>query len=113
MVYLEIAGVLGGGLIIGILIGYGLEKKTGLMNKFTAEERKKRKIIKNPDLLVEKLNETKLKVDQGEKVSYFVEERDGKKVVVEKREPYKPKKEVDINGKTSQNKQKKEEIKEA
>lgn len=47
-------------------------------------ERKKYQAINDPELLLEKLNENGTMVDDGDEISFTVEEKDGKKQLVQK-----------------------------
>lgn len=74
------------GIIVGIILAYILSK-TNI--KFpTKDQRKKNKIINNPELLAEKLNENEI-VDNGEKLEYSVVEKDGEKHLDLKKTPIK------------------------
>jgi hypothetical protein len=73
------------GLILGIMIVFFLSK-FGLKIR-SKGEREKNKIIKNPELLLEKLNQNGVMVDQGERLNYNVIDEDGKKKLGLERSP--------------------------
>lgn len=90
------------GVFIGAIIGYIISKKIN-PKKITKQSREIQKIIKDPDLLLEKLNANGKMLDVGDELKYSVVEEGGvKKLQVERIPPKEPLKE-----KTSKKKKKK------
>lgn len=86
---LEIIAVGLGGILIGVIIAYPIFKKTKILDKIANRERDK--ILKDPNLLKEKLEENSdILVDRGEKLNYsVVKNEEGKEVLDLKMEPIK------------------------
>lgn len=81
---LEVIAVAIPSMIIGAGIMKLLLKSKKVEVIIDRSERKKYKAINNPELLLEKLNENGVMVDDGDEVSFAVEEKDGKKQLVQK-----------------------------
>lgn len=64
-------------IIIGATFTYPLRKKIK-----GAEERRISKILKNPEELVERLNQNGVMVDFGEELKYGIQEVQGRKIVI-------------------------------
>lgn len=79
MVVLEFIIIGSASLIIGLIVGVVLVKKTNIIDKVSKHERYKQKVIKDPELLLEKLKENGEITDMGNKVNLSVVEVDGKK----------------------------------
>lgn len=82
MGYLEWLVIGGGALIIGFIVGLVLVRYTNIVDRISKHERYKQKIINNPKLLLEKLEENGDIVDMGKKVKLSIVEKDGKKEIV-------------------------------
>jgi hypothetical protein len=80
-----------GGILVGIIIGYPIYKKTKILDKI--ENRAINKILNDPELLKEKLDKNSIyetnKNDDTVKLVPVVIEKDGKKVLEIKKEPFK------------------------
>lgn len=75
-------GVAGAG--IGYVVGSLLMNKTKLPAFIFKKERERRKLLSNPDLMLEKLNERKHMIKNIE-ITYDIEEIDGVRQLVESR----------------------------
>lgn len=99
------------GLLVGAIIGYILSKKFDL-TKLTKNSKDLQKIVKDPDLLVEKLHANGKLLDVGDELKYSVIEKGGiKKVVLERIPPKVPEKKVPekkVSPKKSKKKSKKD-----
>jgi len=73
--------------IFALLVGAGIMKLLLRIKKVELlvdrSERRKYKILNDPDLLLEKLNKNGMMVDDGDGISFAVEEKDGKKQLVQ------------------------------
>lgn len=71
-------------LILGAVVMYLLLKIKKIEQKIDRSEKKKFAAMKDPELLLKKLNENGQMVDDGDGISFSVEIRDGKKQLVQK-----------------------------
>lgn len=60
-----------------------LLKNKNIEQKIDRSERKKHEAINNPELLLEKLNSNGVMVDDGDEVSFTIEEKNGRKQLVQ------------------------------
>lgn len=69
----------GVGLVIGLVIGYFIAAKTNIIENFSEKGRKHKKLLNNPGLLVDKLNEHGkiISLMEDEEYKYSVKEVDG------------------------------------
>ena len=66
----------------GALVVYFLSEKTNLFEWIAKADKRKKEVLNDPELLIEKLNENGKKiVDTGEILEYGIVEKDGKKIV--------------------------------
>jgi hypothetical protein len=88
---LELIVVGVGGILVGIIIGYPIYKKTKILDKI--ENRARNKILNDPELLKKELDKNSIyetnKNEDTVKLVPVVIEKDGKKVLEIKKEPFK------------------------
>ena len=61
-----------------------LLKNKKIEQKIDRSERKKHEAINNPEILLEKLNSNGVMVDDGDEISFAIEEKNGEKQLVQK-----------------------------
>lgn len=82
MVWQEVVFVGGIALVVGMVMAFLLMRFTKLFKFVDKEEKEKQKVLRDPDLLVQKLNEGRsMNVDDGEVMEYSVKDLGGKRVV--------------------------------
>ena len=74
--------------ITSMAVGVGIMKLALKIKKVERlvdrSEKKKYDTMNNPDLLLKKLNDNGVMIDDGDEISFAVEEKDGKKQLVKK-----------------------------
>lgn len=74
--------------VVALFVGAGVMKILLMFEKIEKKvdrsDRKKYETMKDPELLLKRLNENGSMVDDGDEISFSVEEHDGKKQLVQK-----------------------------
>ncbi|KKM00318.1 hypothetical protein LCGC14_1805600 [marine sediment metagenome] len=81
---LEILAVIIPSLLIGAGVMYLLLKSKKIERIVDKSEKRKYETMNDPEALLKKLNSNGIMVDDGDEISFVVEEKDGKKQLVQK-----------------------------